>query len=63
MIYADPGSGVLIWQLLLAIFFGATFYVTKVRHWAQAKIRPARNNVPRNHASDPTASESISPRD
>jgi hypothetical protein len=43
MLYADPGSGVLIWQLLLAIFFGGTFYFTKLRHWAIAKIRPERS--------------------
>lgn len=45
MLYADPGSGVLIWQLLLALFFGATFYFSKLRHWATAKLRPERNNV------------------
>jgi hypothetical protein len=42
MLYADPGSGVLIWQLLLALFFGATFYFSKLRHWAIAKLRPER---------------------
>jgi hypothetical protein len=42
MLYADPGSGVLIWQLLLALFFGATFYFTKLRHWAISKMRPER---------------------
>ena len=42
MLYADPGSGVLIWQLLLALFFGAAFYFTKLRHWATSKFRPAR---------------------
>jgi hypothetical protein len=42
MLYADPGSGVLIWQLLLALFFGATFYFSKLRHWAIAKLRPGR---------------------
>ncbi len=41
MLYADPGSGVLIWQLLIALFFGAAFYFTKLRHWAVAKLRPA----------------------
>ena len=39
MLYADPGSGVLIWQLLLALFFGATFYFTKLRHWATSKLQ------------------------
>ena len=44
MLYADPGSGVLIWQLLLALFFGATFYFSKLRHWATAKLRPERHS-------------------
>lgn len=43
MLYTDPGSGVLIWQLIIAIFFGATFYFSKIRHWAVAKLRPARH--------------------
>ena len=43
MLYADPGSGVLIWQLLLALFFGATFYFSKLRHWAAAKLRSERH--------------------
>lgn len=42
MLYADPGSGVLIWQLLLALFFGATFSFSKLRHWATAKLRLER---------------------
>lgn len=44
MLYADPGSGVLIWQLLLALFFGATFFFTRFRHWASAKLHLARNS-------------------
>lgn len=40
MIYADPGSGILIWQLLLALFFGATFFFSRLRHWVVAKLRP-----------------------
>jgi len=44
MLYADPGSGVLIWQLLLALFFGATFYFTKLRHWAISKLRPRQSS-------------------
>jgi hypothetical protein len=43
MLYADPGSGVLIWQLVIAIFFGATFYFSKVRHWATAKLKLAKS--------------------
>ena len=54
MLYADPGSGVLIWQLLLALFFGAAFYFTKLRQWATSKFRPARarqSEESRNHTN------------
>ena len=44
MLYAGPGSGVLIWQLLLALFFGATFYFAKLRRWAISKVRPERQS-------------------
>ena len=30
-IYTDPGYGTLIWQLLLAGFFGGMFYVRRVK--------------------------------
>jgi len=41
MMYADPGSGVLIWQILLALFFGATFSFSKLKTWALNRFRPA----------------------
>jgi hypothetical protein len=44
MLYADPGSGILIWQMLLALFIGATFYFSKVRTWISSKMRPERND-------------------
>ncbi len=59
MLYADPGSGVLIWQLLLAIFFGGTFYFTKLRHWAAAKIRPERNDLQAKPGHDTPTAKSI----
>jgi hypothetical protein len=31
--YTDPGSGALIWQMLLAASFGAVFYVRKLLAW------------------------------
>jgi len=48
MMYADPGSGVLIWQLLLALFFGVTFSFSKLKHWAIAKFRPQTNEQANN---------------
>lgn len=31
--YIDPGSGALVWQILLAAFFGLCFYAKKTRNW------------------------------
>ena len=52
MLYTDPGSGILIWQLLLALFFGAAFYFTRLRQWVSAKLRPARNVQQSIHTRD-----------
>jgi hypothetical protein len=30
-LYTDPGSGTLIWQLLLAVFFGGMFYLRRLK--------------------------------
>jgi hypothetical protein len=35
--YADPGSGALLWQLLVAGFFGAIFYLRRVVEWFRSK--------------------------
>ena len=53
MLYADPGSGVLIWQLLLALFFGGAFYFTKLRQWATSKFRLARARQPEESRTQP----------
>jgi hypothetical protein len=31
--YADPGSGTLIWQMLLAASFGIMFYLRRIIGW------------------------------
>jgi uncharacterized membrane protein YbhN (UPF0104 family) len=31
--YADPGSGTLIWQILLAASFGVMFYMRRMIGW------------------------------
>ena len=36
--YIDPGSGALIWQLLLATLFGAMFFIGRVKLWIGATI-------------------------
>ena len=35
--YTDPGSGALIWQVLVAGFFGALFYLRRILGWFRAK--------------------------
>ena len=60
MLYADPGSGVLIWQILLGLVFGVTFYFTQFRHWLIAKVRPERNGHPLKTAEEAHVSKSLS---
>ena len=31
--YTDPGSGTLIWQMLLAASFGVMFYLRRIMSW------------------------------
>ena len=31
--YIDPGFGLLVWQAILAAFFGLLFYLNKTRRW------------------------------
>lgn len=44
--YVDPGSGALLWQALLAAFFGATFYartiVRYVKGWLNARKKSGK---------------------
>jgi hypothetical protein len=41
LLYADPGSGTLIWQLLLASLFGAMFYIRRLKNFVlQRKQTP-----------------------
>ncbi len=37
--YTDPGSGALLWQLLVAGFFGSLFYLRKLTAWFKAGFR------------------------
>jgi hypothetical protein len=34
--YVDPGHGALVWQALLAAFFGSLFYLRRLRTWLDA---------------------------
>ena len=41
--YADPGTGALLWQVLVAGFVGAMFYLRKVTSWLRSKRRGAKD--------------------
>ena len=42
--YTDPGSGALIWQMLLAASFGAVFYFRKLLSWLGVDKRNRRED-------------------
>ena len=33
--YTDPGTGTMVWQLLLAASFGVMFYLRRILNWAR----------------------------
>lgn len=35
--YADPGSGALLWQAMLAVFFSSLFYVRRFINWFNSR--------------------------
>jgi|YelNatPaOPRAMG01_1025707.scaffolds.fasta_scaffold148396_2 hypothetical protein len=37
--YTDPGSGALLWQLIVAAFVGAMFYVRRIAHWIRNRYQ------------------------
>jgi hypothetical protein len=45
LLYADPGSGALIWQLLVAAFIGSMFYFRRIKDWLFLK-RKVRGSEP-----------------
>lgn len=46
--YTDPGSGMLIWQMLVAGFVGALFYIRKIL----SKFRARKSNNLRQEKSE-----------
>ncbi len=45
MIYADPGSGVPTWQLVIVFFFlGAIFFICKFKGWVLSRIQKAKES-------------------
>ena len=37
--YVDPGSGVLLWQGLLAAMFGSLFYARRLTDWVKSRFQ------------------------
>jgi len=52
LLYADPGAGALIWQLLLGGFIGGMFYFRRVRDWARLKFGRGADELPAPAARD-----------
>ena len=46
MVYTDPGSGALLWQLAGSAVFGLMFYVGRVGHWIGRKLRHSEPALP-----------------
>ena len=47
--YTDPGSGTLIWQMLLAASFGVMFYLRRITGWLRglkARKEKTSQNAP-----------------
>lgn len=44
MLYTDPGSGTLIWQLLSASGLMAAFYFARAKNWLSSKLRRKREH-------------------
>ena len=42
--YIDPGSGALIWQALLAVFVGASFYMRSIIRRVKQWVSPKKND-------------------
>src|SRR5438105_15552272 len=41
--YTDPGSGALIWQMLVAGFVGAAFYFRRLSAWVRRRLESNSN--------------------
>jgi hypothetical protein len=41
--YTDPGSGALVWQMVVAGFVGGLYYVRKFAMWFKARKKDSRD--------------------
>jgi len=44
LLYADPGSGMLVWQLLTAVFLGSLFHLKTIVRRVREAIRNRRED-------------------
>ena len=61
--YADPGSGALIWQMLLAASFGVMFYLRRIIRWVRRLRLGRRRAGSANDFDDSPLEESTSVND
>lgn len=57
LFYTDPGTGSLVWQLLLASFIGGVFYVRLMARRVKERLGASRRNESPGEL-DPTDSKS-----
>lgn len=60
MLYTDPGSGAMIWQLLLAFFFGISFFFNRIKSWIVTSWDNRKNSRPMNVHKSNHSTDSIS---
>ena len=44
--YTDPGSGALLWQLLVGAALGMLFYFRKITYWVRTRVNRVKNSPP-----------------
>ena len=42
--YTDPGSGALLWQLLVGAALGLLFYFRKIMYWVRTRVSGVKNS-------------------
>ena len=42
--YTDPGSGALLWQLLVGAALGLLFYFRKIMYWVRTRVSGGKNS-------------------
>jgi hypothetical protein len=60
ILYVDPGSGVLIWQLVISFFLGIIFYLAKIKGWASSWFRRTKAG---GSTTSVTPTETVGPED